>query len=861
MINSAHRTMIIPTLIITAMIMVTTLLAVPATSAKAEPGSVPAPLPGYTLAWADEFDGTALKTDDWYYRESEKAICSNSPDNVSVSGGSLKIALKREDRNGMPYTCGGVISKRWFGYGYYETRAELWGEQGFHSALWTTGLSDAMPDTPDYKGPNNRVNEIDGFEIDSHAPTRIQHHSHWFTPAHVGNQGGIYEGPDSSDGYHTYGFEWLPHEIRFYVDGVLARSQAYAGPHGLQSIWLTTLGYTAPVDESDLPGVTSWDYFRYFAPTDDGDRSTPDSVIVDNGGPGYAETGGWTGTGEAFGFQDRETRRATAPGATAAWTPKLRAAGSYEVSVWNPSFLKTGHTAARYTIEHAGGRTEVVLNQVTAGQRWVSLGAYTFTPGAGHGVTVAGDPAGQGTLRADAVRFTPTVVVDDGGPGYTETGSWAGSATLKGWHGTGTRYASASSSTARWTPELPAAGRYAVYAWTPRHAENATGARFTVNHAGGRAVVASDGVADRWTSLGTYAFAAGTAGWVELGKDTGVTGLLRADAVKFVPVPDGTVRPPTRVRGTVASTPATGDAAVTWTWRESAGPKPAGYHVYLDGQRVTWQPVRREEFRMDGFRPGQRHRLTVTAVDAAGRESAPATAAMVRTPADTTAPAAPIGLTGEAANEAAVLYWTQNTEVDLLGYHIYADGRRVTDKPVGHPADPDFTRLGFKIDKLANDVDHLLEVRAVDLSGHESAAATISVRPLPMTIIGVTDEGYTEQGTWTASSIAGWLRSKTRTSNVATATAEWRPTLAAGTYEVYAWVPRVAGNSTTAARFTVTHADGTTALEFDQTAGSGGWERLGRFDFAAGSDGFVSVANAAGRSYLRTNTVKFVPAG
>lgn len=859
MINS---TKIITAVLTAALIMIIALVAVPPTRAEAEPGQVIAPLPGYALDWSDEFDGDALRTDDWYHRESEKAICSNSPKNVSVAGGELKIALKRETRNGMDYTCGGVISKHGFGYGYYETRARLWGEQGFHSALWTTGLSDAMPDVPGYKGPNNRVNEIDGFEIDSHAPTRIQHHSHWFTPSHVGNQGGIYEGPDSSDGYHTYGFEWLPNEIRFYVDGVLARTQPYAGPHGLQSIWLTTLGYTAPVDESDLPGVTNWDYFRYFAPTDDGNGSTADSVIVDNGDPGYAETGGWQGTDEAFGFQDRETRRATEPGAIARWTPKLREAGRYEVAVWNPSFLKTGQTAARYTVEHAGGRTEVVLDQVTAGQRWISLGVYELAPGTGHGVSATGDPTGHGTLRADAARFTPAVVVDDADPGYTETGSWAGSATLRGWLGTGTRYASASSASARWTPDLTRPGRYAVYAWTPGHAENAAGARFTVNHAGGSTVIKSDGVTGRWTSLGSYDFAAGTAGSVELGKDLGVQGLLRADAVKFVRLPaEGGVQPPTRVRGTVATTPASGDATVSWTWRASTGPKPAGYHVYLDGQRVSWQPVRRESFRLHGFRPGQRHRLTVTAVDSAGRESAPAAAGLVRIPADTRAPAAPTGLAGEAANGSAILYWNQNTEVDLLGYHVYADGKRVTEEPVGHPADPDFTRLGFPVEGLTNGVDHTLEVRAVDLSGHESVAATTTVRPLPMTIIGVTDEGYTEQGTWTASSVAGWLRSKTRTSNVATATAEWRPTLAAGSYDVYAWVPRVAGNSTTAARFTVTHADGTTAVEFDQTAGTGGWEHLGRFAFAAGSAGYVTIANAAGRSYLRTNTVKFVPAG
>ncbi len=876
MIVPARRTRVRSTLALTVVagLSAATLSVAPgAEPAAAEPAATAepvSPLPGYELAWADEFDGTepdgtGLATDDWYYRESEKAICSNSPDNVTVADGLLHIALKRENRNGMEYTCGGVISKEWFGYGYYETRAQLWGDQGFHSAMWTTGLSDAMPDTPEYKGPNNRVNEIDGFEIDSHAPDKVQHHSHWFVPAHIGNQGGVYTGPDSSDGYHTYGFEWLPNEIRWYVDGVLARVQPYSGPHGLQSIWLTTLGYTAPVDETNLPGVTTWDYFRYYAPADDGNGTTPDSVVVDNGDAGYAESGGWEDTGEAFGFQDRETRRSTGADSAATWTPALDDAGEYEVFVWNPSFLATGHTAARYTVTHAGGSTDVVVDQKTAGQRWVSLGSYDLTPGAGHGVRLAGDPSGAGTLRADAARFTPAIVVDDAGSGYSEAGTWAGSSAVTGWGGSGTRYASGSSSTARWTPDLPASGAYDVYAWTPADALNTDSARFTVTHAGGSTVVPSDGVEDRWTHLGRYSFEAG-AGYVELGKDFGVTGFMRADAVKFVPVPAGPdaapPQAPTGVHGTVDATPATGDAVLTWRWRPSGQADVAGYHVYLDGQRVSWQPVVRPSFRMREMRAGQRHQITVTAVDSAGRESAPSRPAPVRVPVDTQVPAAPTGLTGEAANGRAILYWSQNTEVDLLGYNVYADGALVNTKgPVGHIADPGFTRLGFPVEELANGEAVRLEIRAVDLSGHESPPAAVSVTPLPMSIVGVTDPQYSEQGTWTGSSVPGWLRSSTRTSSVTTATATWRPDLpAAGGYDVYAWVPNHA-NSTTAARYTVTHTGGQDTVDVDQTTGGNQWVLLGRYDFAAGTTGDVTVANAVGAgTYLRTSTVKFVPA-
>ena len=195
------------------------------------PSNVP---PGYSLAWADEFDGmnadgTGLDESEWFYREGEKAECSNQPDNVTVGGGLLHIALEAEEAEGEAYTCGGVISNRWFGYGYYETRAKLWGDQGFHSAFWTTGLTAYIPDVPDYRGPHNRINEIDGFEIDSHAPDKVAYHSHWFVPEHVGNQGSLVAQADSSAAYHTYGFEWTPTEVRFYTDGVLKKTLPKAG--------------------------------------------------------------------------------------------------------------------------------------------------------------------------------------------------------------------------------------------------------------------------------------------------------------------------------------------------------------------------------------------------------------------------------------------------------------------------------------------------------------------------------------------------------------------------------------------------------------------------------------------------------
>lgn len=834
------------------------------------PSDVP---PGYELAWADEFDGvngegTGLDETEWFYREGEKAECSNQPDNVSVSDGLLHIAIKAEQANGEDYTCGGVISNRWFGYGYYETRAKLWGDQGFHSAFWTTGLTAYIPDVPDYRGPHNRINEIDGFEVDSHAPDKLAYHSHWFVPEHVGNQGKLVTQANSALDYHNYGFEWTPTEVRFYTDGVLMNTLPKAGPHGIQNIWLTTLGYTAPVDETNLPGETTWDYFRYFAPVESGADASPAQVVVDNGDPGYVEKGQWAdeltdGRQVAFGAQDKEVRRADVAGAAASWTPTLTDSGSYEVFVWNSNILKTGHSAARYSVLSDGGETEVVLDQRTAGQQWISLGVHDFTPGGEQGVAVTGDASGSGVLRADAVKFVPAVVVEDGGPGYSETGPWAGSSAITGWRGSGTRYASASSATARWTPELEA-GTYDVYAWVVPRGENPSDARYTVVSGDERTDVTIDGSVPvaKWLRLGNFALGAGDS-YVEFGKDYGVTGLMRADAVKFVAaVPeDAAPSVPTKLEVAVDRTPPIGDNWFTAEWVGVDDADVVGYHVYLDGQRLTWQPVQRTSFAMHELLGGETYEITVTAVDRLGNESAASAPVDAVVPRDKYAPTPPAGVIAEAADGMAVLYWDQNSELDLGGYNVYVDGERITPEPFGNTNDAHNRDLGFEVPDLENGVAHKVEITTVDFVGNESKPTAVEVTPLPMAIIGVEDPGYTETaGTWAPSSVPGWLASKTRASSNGVASVEWRPDLPeAGEYEVWAWVPNHT-NSTPVARYTVTGLEAPIVKEIDQTSGGMRWVLLGATRFDAGTSGAVTLTNGAA-GYLRTNTVKFVPTG
>jgi len=89
------------------------------------------------------------------------------------------------------------------------------------------------------------------------------------------------------------------------------------------------------------------------------------------------------------------------------------------------------------------------------------------------------------------------------------------------------------SDTATWTPNIPRAGTYNVYAWWSADSNRATNAKYTVYYDAGSDVVEVNQKTQggQWNSLGAYSFTAGTSGSVVLSDDA--DGLVIADAVRF----------------------------------------------------------------------------------------------------------------------------------------------------------------------------------------------------------------------------------------------------------------------------------------------------------------------------------------
>ncbi|MBN1475743.1 hypothetical protein JXA47_03220 [Candidatus Sumerlaeota bacterium] len=136
-----------------------------------------------------------------------------------------------------------------------------------------------------------------------------------------------------------------------------------------------------------------------------------EEIIVDNddGAPAYTETGAWTTSGLTgyAGLTYRFTTEAP-PFASAEWTFTVSTTGSYEVS----AILRAGTnrpTGARYTVTHAGGSSEVIVDQTGAPDIVeLPLGEFAFqssTPG-----SVCLDNTGSvGYHIADAIRVITAV--------------------------------------------------------------------------------------------------------------------------------------------------------------------------------------------------------------------------------------------------------------------------------------------------------------------------------------------------------------------------------------------------------------------------------------------------------------------
>lgn len=249
-------------------------------------------VPGWSLAWSDEFDGGAgarpdpatwtMQTGAGGWGNGELQYYTDSGENAFLDGaGNLAIVVRqpepgsRDERyGGSPYTSARLITKDRvpLRYGLVEARIQIPDGRGIWPAFWLLGQDIDEAGWP-------QCGEIDIMEILGRDPAVA--HATVHGPGYSGARGihAAHRAPASlADGFHVYAIVWEPGGIRWYLDGQqyaavvpgdLPWRKTWVFDHDFFVVLNVAAGGTWPgyPDRSvTFPRTMLVDYIRYYRP-------------------------------------------------------------------------------------------------------------------------------------------------------------------------------------------------------------------------------------------------------------------------------------------------------------------------------------------------------------------------------------------------------------------------------------------------------------------------------------------------------------------------------------------------------------------------------------------------------------------
>ena len=194
---------------------------------------------GYDLSWADEFDGTALNTDNYNFDLGDGCpdICgwgnnelewyTDEPENIRVADGKLVITATQLGTQGFRSAKIHTKGKKEFKFGRIDVRAKLPEGQGIWPAIWMLGSNINEVGWP-------ASGEIDIMELVGHRPNVSHGTAHW------GNSGdpstfvgsSITLDEKFSEQFHVFTLVWEQNEINWYMDETLFHTITLANLQG-----------------------------------------------------------------------------------------------------------------------------------------------------------------------------------------------------------------------------------------------------------------------------------------------------------------------------------------------------------------------------------------------------------------------------------------------------------------------------------------------------------------------------------------------------------------------------------------------------------------------------------------------------
>ncbi len=228
----------------------------------ASTGGTGATIPGaeFKLLWQDDFDGF----DDGRWEKASHTFAENaarfSPANAVVEGGVLKLRVTNQPNDDKPFTAGEVRTKATFKYGRFEARIKFAKGSGIVSSLFTYLYDPWNEIDIEYLG-----NQLSGvqYNLITQGGSGLEYQP-LFDPLDF----------QPFADFHEYAIEWVPSEVRFYVDGAQRWVDARNVPERLtnpvslhMNCWPTNndaTNFAGPLDTGAFPAEAQYDWVRVY---------------------------------------------------------------------------------------------------------------------------------------------------------------------------------------------------------------------------------------------------------------------------------------------------------------------------------------------------------------------------------------------------------------------------------------------------------------------------------------------------------------------------------------------------------------------------------------------------------------------
>lgn len=234
-------------------------------------------IPGYTLVWSDEFDGTLVDPLKWSYEvngngggNNELQYYTDFSENSFIENGSLVIQALKKNYMNKEYTSARLrtLNKGDWKYGRFDIRAKLPYGRCLWPAIWM------LPSDWEYGGwPMS--GEIDIVEILGQEPYKLYGTIHYGSSSQGHQQsGGSYQlqtGTFAND-YHVFSVEWDTTGMQWFVDGIKYYTTLHGKPfdkrfHMILNVAVGGNWPGSPDNTTSFPQKMYVDYVRVYQKT------------------------------------------------------------------------------------------------------------------------------------------------------------------------------------------------------------------------------------------------------------------------------------------------------------------------------------------------------------------------------------------------------------------------------------------------------------------------------------------------------------------------------------------------------------------------------------------------------------------